>query len=57
MAPRTASELRAAAKEFREMAPHGSDLRLQEALMLVAEEFEREAERIEALEHGDPKAG
>lgn len=30
------------------MAVTGSDLRLQEALLLVAEEFEREAEGLEA---------
>jgi hypothetical protein len=30
------------------MAASGSDLRLQEALLLVAEEFEREAERLDA---------
>ncbi len=47
MAERTAAELRAQAKEFREMAASGSDPRLQEALLLVAEEFEREAERLE----------
>jgi hypothetical protein len=47
MAPRTAPELRAAAAEFRELASQGTDLRLQEALRLVADEFEREADKID----------
>jgi hypothetical protein len=49
MAERTAAELRAQIKEFREMAATGSDPRLQEALLLVAEELEREAERLDAV--------
>jgi hypothetical protein len=48
MATRTPSELRATAAEFRKLASQGTDLRLQEALRLVADEFEREAERTDA---------
>ena len=49
MAVRTPAELRASAERFREMAAEGDDPRLRAALLLVAEEFEREAERIEPL--------
>jgi hypothetical protein len=50
MAERTAAELRAQAKGFREMAASCSDPRLEEALLLVAEEFEREAAMPDASE-------
>jgi hypothetical protein len=33
------------------MATEGDDMRLQAALLLVADEFEQEAKRIEATEH------
>jgi hypothetical protein len=39
--------LRDNAKEFREMAQAGGDPRLRAALLLVAEEFEAEADRLE----------
>jgi hypothetical protein len=48
---RTSEELREAAKNFREMAETGYDLRLREALLLVAEEFEREAARLDGAAH------
>jgi hypothetical protein len=48
MAERTAAELRDRAKELREMAAMGSDQRLQEALLLVADEFEQEAASLDA---------
>ncbi len=43
---RTSQELRETASDFRKMAKEGDDLRLREALLLVAEEFEREAARL-----------
>jgi hypothetical protein len=48
MAMRTAAELRVSAKRFREMAVEGDDPGLRAALLLVADEFEREANKIEA---------
>jgi hypothetical protein len=48
MAMRSGQELRDSALEFREMAATGSDVRLREALLLIAEEFEQEA----ALQEG-----
>ena len=56
MAIRTAQELRDNAKEFREMAQAGGDPRLRAALLLVAEEFEAEAARLEGLtdQPGEP---
>ncbi len=53
MKTRTASELRLVAAEFRELASQGDDFRLQEALRLVAEDFEREADRVDALGAAD----
>jgi hypothetical protein len=47
MAIRSGQELRDSALEFREMAATGSDVRLREALLLVAKEFEQEAARLE----------
>jgi hypothetical protein len=47
MAIRSIQELQDAASGFREMATTGSDIKLREALLLVAEEFEREAARLE----------
>jgi hypothetical protein len=47
MAKYTAAELRTQAKGFREMAASGSEPRLQEALLVVAEEFEREADKVD----------
>jgi hypothetical protein len=52
---RTAEELREAAKDFRELAETGDDLRLREALLLVAEEFEREAARLDGIADGEGK--
>jgi hypothetical protein len=52
MAVRTPAELRTSAEHFREMASEGEDPRLHAALLLVADEFEREAARVEALEKG-----
>jgi hypothetical protein len=49
MALRSPQEMRDSAKEFREMASQGADIRLQAALLLVAEEFDREAERLEGM--------
>jgi hypothetical protein len=56
MAANTPQQLRDAAKEFREMAPLGDDLRLQVAPLTVAEEFEIEANRLEGLadQPGEP---
>jgi hypothetical protein len=47
MAIRSGQELRDSALEFREIAATGSDVRLRDALLLVAEEFEQEAARLE----------
>jgi hypothetical protein len=52
MAVRTPAELRISAERFREMAGEGEDPRLHAALLLVADEFEREAARVETLERG-----
>jgi hypothetical protein len=49
MAQRTASELRISAAQLREMAAEGSDVQLHAALLLVAEEFEREADRLDGI--------
>lgn len=49
MAERTAAELRDRAKELREMAAKGSDPALHAALLLVAQEFDREAGTVEAV--------
>jgi hypothetical protein len=51
MAERTPSELRLSAANFRAMAAEGDDPCLKAALLLVADEFEQEAKRIEATEH------
>jgi CRP-like cAMP-binding protein len=51
MVDRTARELRLSAERFRVMATEGDDVRLQDALLLVADEFEQEAKRVEATEH------
>jgi hypothetical protein len=51
MAIRTRQELRDSALGFREMAAAGSDVRLREALLLIAEEFEQEAALLEG--HAD----
>ena len=50
MAHRTASELRKQAEDFRERALASNDEQLQIALLLLAEEFDREAAAIEAIE-------
>ena len=50
MALRGPQDLRDSANEFRELVKQGSDIRLHAALLLVAEEFEREADRLERLE-------
>ncbi len=42
--------MREAARDFREMAETGDDLRLREALLLVAEEFDREAARLDGAD-------
>jgi hypothetical protein len=52
---RTVEELRESAKEFRETAKMGNDFRLREALLLVAEEFEREAARLDGIADGEAK--
>ena len=48
MAVRTPAELRAAAEEFRQLSTEGEDPRLQAALLLVADEFDQEANKMEA---------
>jgi hypothetical protein len=48
---RPAPELRMSAARLREMASEGSDHESHAALLLVAEEFEQEAARVEALEN------
>ena len=48
MAMRKPAELRDSAKQFREMAIEGTDVRLQAALLLVANELEIEADTIQA---------
>jgi hypothetical protein len=47
MAIRSGQEMRDDALNFRGMAATGSDFRLRGALLLVAEEFEQEAARVE----------
>lgn len=46
-------ELRVMATEFCELAFQGTDRRLQESLRLVAEGFEREADKVDALSLDD----
>jgi hypothetical protein len=46
MTLRSPQELRASAKEFREMASANGDFRLRESLLEVAGEFEAEAARL-----------
>jgi hypothetical protein len=53
MAVRTAQELRDRASEFRAMAVNGCDLHLQALLLLVAEEFDREAMTLDDDDDGD----
>jgi hypothetical protein len=55
MARLTSQELRDRARGFREMATAGEDPRLKASLLLVAEEFEAEAARLEGPtdQHGD----
>jgi hypothetical protein len=50
MAIRTPAELRDSAKRFREMAREGGDVRLQAALLLIANEFETEAASAQTVE-------
>ena len=52
MTERTPRELRLAAQHYRAMATEGDDPILQSALLVVADEFEQEAERIEMLTVG-----
>ncbi len=54
MVLRTTNELRISAVQLREMASEGSDASLREALLLVAEDFEREAEKGKAMEMFNP---
>jgi hypothetical protein len=46
MRMRSEQELLDSALKFRELANTGSDVSLQQALLLVAEEFEREAAQL-----------
>lgn len=46
MALSSIQELREKALQFREMAKIGTDVKLRKALLLVAEEFEQEAEKL-----------
>jgi hypothetical protein len=48
MAERTPQELRHLARGFREMAVTGGDESLKAALIELAAEFEKEAEKVEA---------
>jgi hypothetical protein len=47
MVLRTPGELRISASELRAMAAEGGDPQLYEALLLVADDFDREARRLE----------
>jgi hypothetical protein len=47
MVLRTPAELRVSASELRAMASEGGDLNLTEALLLLADDFEKEARRLE----------
>ena len=38
---------------YRDMCAHGGDPQLQAALILLADEFEREAERLEARQNSN----
>jgi hypothetical protein len=55
MVMQTTSELRISAARLREMASEGSDAPLQAALRLVADEFEREAARMDGLDSAKPE--
>jgi hypothetical protein len=55
MAIRDKQELLDKASEFRAMASvGGSDVRLYQALLLVAEEFEREAAKLNSTDQFEP---
>lgn len=56
MAKRTSVELRSIAEHYRKMSADGDDPELQASLLLVAEEFEQEADRADASK-GKPAAG
>jgi hypothetical protein len=56
MVLRTAAELRESAKRMREMATQGGDSRLAEALVMVASEFEQEADRMADQDRCDETA-
>jgi hypothetical protein len=53
MVQRNAQQLRKAAQMYRDMCAHGGDPQLQAALILLADEFEREAERLEARQNSN----
>jgi hypothetical protein len=47
--PLTAAELRTTTEEFRSMSVEGEKLRQEAALLVVANDFEQEAARIDAI--------
>lgn len=56
MAVRTPNELRESARRFREMADEGEDCSLQASVLLVAAEFDAEADMTDELSPPDPQA-
>jgi hypothetical protein len=56
MTLRTPAELRASAAHLREMASEGGDPQLQDALLLVADELDREAVKSEKGTSGEGEA-
>jgi hypothetical protein len=53
MGKKNAQQLREAAQNYRNMCAEGGDPELKAALMLLADEFEREAESPDARENCD----
>jgi hypothetical protein len=53
MAMKNASELREAAQRYRDMCVGDGDPAFKEALMLLADEFEREAESKDTRKNSD----
>ena len=53
MVQRNAQQLRKVAQMYRDMPAYGGDPQLQAALILSADEFEREAESLEARQNSN----
>jgi hypothetical protein len=53
MRKRNAQQLRTTAQTYRDMCADGDDVRLKAALILLADEFEPEAEILETCQNDD----